>query len=124
MTKYYHPATEAIFEDYLHQGFVSMGALLKAGRSASGSNQIGQSDLECRTLACLSFEDAVEYGSMYYGPNIGLRIIEIEGEYPSYPIKGTLVPEGTVFLLGEIPPENVALVQARKPSNATAPGFA
>lgn len=126
MATYYHPATESLYEHYLRFGFLSMGSLVEAERLWAYSRRayarkVGDAALNCRTLACSSYENAVEYGEAYYGSNTGLRIIEIEGEYPSYPIKGTLVPEGTVFLLGEIAPDNVALYEARVSAVTSAP---
>jgi len=53
---------------------------------------------------------------------IELRVIAIEGDYPSYPIKGTLVPEGTVFLLGEIPADKVSLAEPPRHAVEAAPG--
>ncbi|MBY3432764.1 hypothetical protein HFN89_01060 [Rhizobium laguerreae] len=120
MATFYHPATESLYEHYLRHGFLSMSSLIEAERLWNSSRTLykpktGAAAAGCRTLACSSYENALEYGGAYYGPNIDLRIIEIEGEYDSYPIKGKLVPEGTVFLLGEIPAENVSLIDARKP---------
>lgn len=125
MSTYYHPATESLYEHYLRFGFLSMGSLIEADRLWSSSRRTytpkgSDAASDCRTLACSSYENAVEYGAAYYGPNIELRIIEIEGEYPSYSIKGKLVPEGTVFLLGEIPSEKVALFEAKTPVAAYA----
>lgn len=115
MTTQYHPATESIYQHYLRHGFLSISSLAAAPWTQSRPTQASPGDDECRTLVCSSYENALEYGEAYYGESIDLRIIAIEGDYPSYPIKGTLVPEGTVFLLGEIPADKVSLAEPPRP---------
>jgi hypothetical protein len=116
MTTYYHPASENIYQHYLRHGFLSISSLNALRFEQMRHTQKYTTDYECRTLVCSSAEDALEYGEAYYGATIDLKIIAIEGDYPSYPITGTMVPEGTVMLLGEIPADKVSLVEPPKPS--------
>jgi hypothetical protein len=111
MTTQYHPATESIYQHYLRHGFLSISSLSAPPFGNYRRAEAYHGDDECRTLVCSSYENALEYGEAYYGESIELRVIAIEGDYPSYPIKGTLVPEGTVFLLGEIPADKVSLAE-------------
>ena len=120
---HYHPATESLYKHHLQAGFLSLSTLRRADLQGLSlkDHRVNTMDLECRTLACASHEDAVAYGEAYYGPGIELKIIEIEGEYPCYPITGTMVPDGTMFLLGEIAAENVRLSEPAPELTAASP---
>ena len=122
---YFHPALESIHKDLVREGFLSIRTLRARDKSGwtYGDHRIDPSNLECRTLVCSTYEDAVTYAEAYYGPSISVKIIEIEGEYPCYPIKGTLVPEGTMFLLGEIAPEFVRVAEPEAKPAVAGPKF-
>nr|WP_250807408.1 hypothetical protein [Neorhizobium tomejilense] len=112
---YYHPAWTSGYKHHLRHGFLSQASLHKL--EGGWGHFHGNNSNECNTLACTSYEAAVEYSQALYG-SIEITILEIAGDYETWPIKGTLVPEGTVMLLGEITADCVSLAE---PTPVTAP---
>jgi hypothetical protein len=105
---YYHPAWETLHRHHLRYGFLSRASL---NRLENGYGRHRHADdKDCRTLVCTSYEAALEYGRGLFG-GIELVIVEIEGEYETTPISGTMVPEGTCFLYGEISPDRVRIAE-------------
>jgi hypothetical protein len=108
----YHASTALACHEYLLNGFLSKETLEREGnpRLVFGSKvrpAAYDPDADCHVISCVSPEAALTYAQAYWGTDIGLDILEIEGDYPLRPIRGTVVPEGTAFLIGEVPPHRV-----------------
>jgi hypothetical protein len=117
---YYHPAWESLHRHHLRHGFLSRASLNQLEKGYARHRHLD--DKECRTLVCTSYDAALEYGRGLFG-STDLVIIEIEGDYETTSISGTMVPEGTCFLYGEIPPDRVRLAELETaPSVSVASG--
>ena len=105
---YFHPAWTSMHKHHLKHGFLSETSLRKL--DGTGGYHPGV-DTGCRTLVCSTYEDALEFGPISTSPSIEFTVLEIEGEYERSPLSGTLVPDGTFFLYGEIPAVCVRLAE-------------
>jgi hypothetical protein len=109
---YYHIAPEQFFKHYLRWGFMDMRSIREQdscsrhGRHFSKTTYDPASD--CCVLAFSSPEDAYYWHRECDKRSDVPVLLAIEGEFDTFPIKGTMVPDGTVKLKGEISPQQIS----------------
>lgn len=106
---YFHVTTETCGEEFLKTGFISLKTMEKMERDWRFIPNEYDNRADCRTIVCDTVENAIRHGRSLYGEHRDLVILEIEGDSETKPLIGTMVPENTVFLHGEISPAQIKL---------------
>lgn len=105
---YYHPAMKSIAGHHLQCGFLSMDSLMDKEHPLNRHGYVRTGE-PCRTLVFETPEHAAEWWAGAHGTEIVvLRIdgdVTIERDSPK-------LPEGMLFLEGEIPADQVSVYEA------------
>lgn len=105
---YYHPAMKSLVGHYLRQGFLSMRSLV-AQEHPHARHRFRDTGEPARTMVFDTPEGAAEWWAGAYGTEIVM--LQIDGEV-SIEQNSPVLPEGMLFLEGEIRADQVSLYEA------------
>jgi hypothetical protein len=112
---FYHPAMKSIVGHHLRHGFLSMRSLIQL-EHPHNRHRYRDDGVPARTLVFDTPERAAEWWAGAYGTEI--VVLQIDGDV-TIEQDSPKLPEGMLFLEGEIPADQVSRYEAPAPGVAS-----